>query len=344
MLGYHFMEKFLQIIEATKRQKVNISPLISRLTLDIICLSAFNINFHAQDETEFTKRYLNAINTFAVEFLWRLMNLFYHVDFFYHFTDSYRRYTAALKLLHETTETIIKNRLQARDSGKKEYIDFLEILISSTGDDGKSISFEELRAEVDTFMFEGHDTTTQGLTWTFYLLAKHPNIQEKAREEIMSVLDKSKYSSYEQLNSFTYLTAIIKESHRLYPPVPIIARLVDEPFEVAGYTIPVGTQIRIAPWGIHRNPNVWKSPDDFMPERFLEPIKENADNPFAYVPFSAGSRNCIGQKFAINEEITIISSVLRRFRLILDETHPVDFNPKFVMCPSDGIVLSFEEL
>jgi len=193
-------------------------------------------------------------------------------------------------------------------------------------------------------MFEGHDTTSQGLLWTIYLLAKHPSVQEKARAEIKSILGTQPHISYDQINKVTYLTAVLKESHRLYPPVPIISRVLDEEVEVLGYTLPEGTHVRIAPWSIHRNPNVWDHPNDFIPERFLQTSRENDDQPFAFVPFSAGPRNCIGQKFALNEEITILSSVLNRFIITLDETHPIELDPKLVLSSKYGIVVGFTRL
>jgi len=340
------MEQFVSIITSKKDEIVDVTPLLTRLTLNIIGLSAFGMNFNAQDVTsEFANKYIDALNTFVKEFLYRLNRLHLRTSL-YKFTNSYKRYKDSLKILHDTTESVIRNRMaQQKDTtSETKYKDFLEILLSSKDENGKSITFEELRAEVDTFMFEGHDTTTSGLTWTVYLLGKYPEIQEKCRQEIRKVLGTAKYPTYDQLSKFIYFTAVLKESHRLYPPVPTISRLIEEPMKILDYNIPSGVIVRLAPYVIHRNPKVWKNPDEFIPERFLEETRENGDEPFAFVPFSAGARNCIGQKFALNEETTILTTLLNHSRIILDETKPVDINPTLVMRPADGIFVKFEKL
>jgi len=206
------------------------------------------------------------------------------------------------------------------------------------------MTFDDIKSEVDTFMFEGHDTTACGIMWTIYLFAKYPDYQAKIREEIRAVLEKNLIPQKDQLNKLPILAAFLKESHRLYPPVPVISRLLDEPVEIKGHILPKGVNVRISPWDVHRNPHVWKDPNDFKPERFMEGTLENENNPFAYIPFAAGKRNCIGQHFAVNEQKTVLIILLSNFRIILDETHNVEMDPKLVLRAKHGIMVRFEKI
>uniref|UniRef100_A0A667Z341 Cytochrome P450, family 4, subfamily T, polypeptide 8 n=1 Tax=Myripristis murdjan TaxID=586833 RepID=A0A667Z341_9TELE len=158
-------------------------------------------------------------------------------------------------------------------------------------------------------MFEGHDTTASGISFILYCLACNPEHQQMCRDEIT-----------EDLSKIPYTTMCIKESLRLYPPVPGIARKITKPLTffdgrtaAAGHCSLVGTSV----YGIHRNATVWENPNVFDPLRFL-PENVSSRSPHAFVPFSAGPRNCIGQTFAMNEMKVVIALTLRRYQLIED--------------------------
>merc|ERR1719412_808373 len=145
------------------------------------------------------------------------------------------------------------------------------------------------------------------------------------------------------LTRMKYLEACIKESLRLYPSVPIIARKVERNFLVDGFTINKGQTFGVFIHYLHRNPVVWESPDDFLPERFMEEtaLGSKKRHPYAYVPFSAGPRNCIGQKFALMEEKIMISSVLRKFNLQCDlKAEEIPLMTEIVLRPKNGIQLT----
>ena len=226
---------------------------------------------------------------------------------------------------------------------QRKYLDFLDILLTAADQDGKGLSDLEIRDEADTFMFEGHDTTTSGMCWTLYCLAKHPEHQEKVREEVKSVLMGREWLEYEDLKDLKYTHWCIKEAMRLYPPVFFIFRQASEDLELDGHVIPKGMQVGISIRNIHRHPDIWENPNDFDPLRF-HPSNVEGRDPYAYMPFSAGYRNCIGQNFALNEERLIVASLVLRFRLSLVEGHKVEMLPTVVLRAANDIAVNLESI
>ncbi|TMW51300.1 hypothetical protein DOY81_003619, partial [Sarcophaga bullata] len=166
-------------------------------------------------------------------------------------------------------------------------------------------------------MFEGHDTTTSGISFCLYLLARHAEVQQRAFNEVVEVLgnDREKPVTMRDLQDLKYLEAVIKESLRMYPPVPMIGRQITEDTKIGNQTIPANTKVSMLVYAAGRDPDYFENPNDFNPERFYSESPDKI-NPFAYVPFSAGPRNCIGQKFAMLEMKSTISKVLRYYELL----------------------------
>ncbi len=201
----------------------------------------------------------------------------------------------------------------------RKYLDFLDILLTAQDEEGKGLTDKEIRDEADTFMFEGHDTTTSGMSWTLYCLAKHPEHQDKVREEVKNVLMGREFLEY---NDLKYTTCASREAMRLYPPVTDLTRITTEDTEIDGHVIPEGTVVYIDIKQIHTHPDTWENPNEYDPLRF-HPSNAEGRDPYAYIPFSASYRNCIGQTFALNEERMVISSIINRSPVALDETHEV---------------------
>ena len=225
----------------------------------------------------------------------------------------------------ERRKTLAEERDVGGEEGEKllkkktsrKYLDFLDILLTVRDENGKGLSDKEIQEQVDTFLFEGHDTTASALQWTLYYLAAHPDLQEKCRQEVQCCLDENKELSFENLNHLSYLTQFIKESMRLSSPVPFVGRTLTQPLTLDGYRLPAGTNITMTIFGMHRHPDVWERPLVFDPDRFS--LENSAKrHPYAFVPFAAGPRNCIGQSLAMDELKTVISHVLLRFRLTVD--------------------------
>ena len=350
-----FLDKWMK--SAKNGEPVKLFDTISLLSLDIILQCAFSSKSDCQ-----TARppYIKAVYTLIDLVADRFFTPLYMLDWIYFFLPAGRKMRKMCKIAHDHSEKVIKERKKAlglETSGAKidratvlaeakkqrKYLDFLDILLTATDEEGIGLTDLEIRDEADTFMFEGHDTTTSGMSWTLYLLAKHPEHQEKVREEVRSVLMGREWLEYDDLKDLKYTQWCIKEAMRLYPPVFIIFRETGQDLEIEGTIVPKGVQILISIFHLHRHPDVWENPNEFDPLRF-HPSNAEGRDPYAYIPFSAGQRNCIGQNFALNEEKTVVASILNRFKLSLDEDHKVEMVPKVVLRTTNDIKVRLEPL
>ena len=263
------------------------------------------------------------------------------------------------KLVHDHADMVIEQRKKTLgltgnqkiadmasfldNVSKSRRLDFLDILLTAVDENGVGLSDLEIRNEVDTFMFEGHDTTTSGLCWTLYCLAQHPDHQQKVREEVNSILSGREYLAYDDLKELKYTQYCIKEALRFCPPVNIIFRQLDHDLEIDGKRFPKGMHFRIPIQSIHNNPDVWPDPELYDPMRF-HPTNVKDRDPYSYLPFSAGSRNCIGQNFAMNEGKTVIATLISQFRLSVDESHKVEMLPRMVLKTKNDIRIFVEPI
>jgi cytochrome P450 family 4 subfamily V len=218
---------------------------------------------------------------------------------------------------------------------------FLDLLINMAEND--QLTFTDICDEVNTFMFEGHDTTATGMNWALHLLGCYPDIQEKVHQELDAVFgDDPRDVSFDDLKSLPYLECCLKESLRLFPSVPMFARTLGEDATIAGRVITNNTQVVIIPYMVHRDPKHWTDPELYNPDRFLA-ANSNGRHPYAYLPFSAGARNCIGQRFALMEEKTMMAWILRYFKV--KSVHRRDqIRPKgeLILRPSEGVHVELE--
>jgi cytochrome P450 family 4 len=192
-------------------------------------------------------------------------------------------------LMKKQNETTVSNEVND-DIGRKKKMALLDILLSSTID-GKPLSNFDIREEIDTFMFAGHDTTTCAISFTFHLIAKYPEVQQKVYDEIVEVMgENGDELTIPKLNNLSYLDLVIKESLRMYPPVPYYGRKLAEDLTVQGYTFPKDMNIYVSPFLMGRSEEYYEDPLTFKPERFNTETTYDKINPFAFVPFSAGPR------------------------------------------------------
>ncbi|XP_044156615.1 cytochrome P450 4A4-like [Bufo gargarizans] len=322
---------------------------ISLMTLDTIMKCAFSYQSNCQLDSE--NEYIKAVYELSYLVEHRTRCAPYHNDFIFYWSPHGFRLRRALKTAHQHTEKVIKLRKESLKQEtelekikQKRRLDFLDILLSARDENGQGLSDEDLRAEVDTFMFEGHDTTASGISWAFYCLAKYPEHQDKCREEIRQVLGDRRTVEWEDLSKLPYTTMCIKESMRLFPPVPGVARELKEPITFFdGRSVPKGTVIFLSIYCMNRSPSMWDNPEVFDPLRFSP---ENASNRHShmYVPFSAGARNCIGQNFAMNEMKVAMALTLLRFELSVDPNNePLKF-PQLVLRSVNGIHLNLKKI
>ena len=182
----------------------------------------------------------------------------------------------------------------------------------------RRLTRSELRDEIKTFLMAGHDTTSTWLYWSLFALAKNPIIQERLYKDVMlhAKKDNSEPIGLEQTERMEYLQAFLQEVLRLYPPAGILFRYNSYPEEFAGHKMPVNTRWVVPIHLLHRHPHYWDDPDTFRPERWINvSAAEQERRKFAFLPFSAGARNCIGQRFATLEAPLILAPLVRAFEI-----------------------------
>ncbi|XP_039606896.1 cytochrome P450 4V2-like isoform X1 [Polypterus senegalus] len=311
--------------------------------LDIICETAMGKSVYAQSNSD--SEYVHAIYRISDIIQKRQKMPWFWPNFAFYLFGEGREHDKCLKILHSFTLDVIAEKTgnitytdaDSKDSKRKRRA-FLDMLLNATDENGERLSNEDIREEVDTFMFEGHDTTAAALNWALYLLACYPEEQKKVQNELNEVFgNSSRHVSMDDLKKLKYLECVIKESLRLYPSVPMFARTICEDCNIAGHEIPKGVNAIIIPYSLHRDPKWFPDPEKFNPERFL-PENSSHRHPFAFVPFSAGLRNCIGQRFAIMEEKVILSTVLRHFEVESKQRREeLDLTGELILRPENGI-------
>ncbi|KAJ7356118.1 hypothetical protein OS493_026497 [Desmophyllum pertusum] len=264
-------------------------------------------------------------------------------------TNDGRKFYRNCAVTHRKAEEIIRNRRKAlQDNGKednlrrKKHLDMVDIVLAAKDEDGNGLTDEEIRAEVVTFLAAGQDTVAAGISWTLYNLTLYPEHQKKCQEEVDEVFGDKEELEWDDLLQLKYVTLVIKESMRLYPPFPMFSRSLDKSYEIAGKLVPQGTWIMINAYALHHNPHVWKDPETFDPLRFTVESKEER-SPYAYIPFSAGPRNCIGMNFAMAEMKVAVAMILRRFKLSINKENLVTSNdlfPEIMLRTKTGIRLN----
>ncbi|CAG7728750.1 unnamed protein product, partial [Allacma fusca] len=249
----------------------------------------------------------------------RWVSPWFHSDLMWAISPIGRRDKANLKLLHDFTDSVIQDRKEKYALAKaeetvenqpdaneisesvyfseKKRFAFLDLLLSIQDSSEYQLTDADIREETDTFMFEGHDTTAAGFTWSLYLLAKNPEHQALIHLELDEIFgnDPHRPITSNDLTKMKYLELCIKEALRLYPSVPFLTRKVKQEFRLDNETlIPPGVDIALSPFLTHRDPNIYPEPEKFLPTRHT-PENSAGRHPYAYIPFSAGFRNCIGQ-------------------------------------------------
>ena len=338
---------FVKEIEkyADSDETFDIFPYIKRCALDIISETSMGTKVDAQ--TDHNHYYVNAVQKMnQLSFRYTRFPWLWIKPIWYAFGYG-SDYDKNLKIVTDFTLKVIGDRRKQffdvaakkiPKFGEKMHYAFLDLLLNLQAEDPLSLNDEDIREEVDTFMFEGHDTTSSGMAWSLWCLAHNLECQERVIEEVDLIFGNSnRECTTEDLTQLKYLEKCIKEALRLFPPVPMYTRMVFEDLECAGHIIPYGSTVLVSPFILHRDERLYENADSYNPENFSQ---ENIAkrHPYAYVPFSAGLRNCIGQKFAIMEEKTVLSWFFRRYRIT--SKRPFEYNvplPEIILKPSKGV-------
>lgn len=218
---------------------------------------------------------------------------------------------------------LVSGLIARRKAEQAEHFDFLAMLMSARDKDtGDAMSERELIDELMTLVVAGHETTASALNWTWYLLAVNPHVEALLHAEL-DAAPELPAPSLEQVEALPYTQQVINEALRLYPPGWVLSRRSIEADVLGGYEIPPGTNVLLPLYLLHRHPRFWKDPDLFRPERFAP--EHEAERPrFAYMPFAAGPRHCIGESFALYEMQVHLYKMARRYRLIHVPDQPLE--------------------
>jgi cytochrome P450 len=224
------------------------------------------------------------------------------------------------------------------DGGAK---DLLTLLLTARDDDGNSMSDQQLRDEVITLLLAGHETTALNLSWTWYLLAQHPDVEEKLHAELDAVLG-GRPPSASDLPRLQYTDRVIREALRLYPPAWRVFRRTEEPFKAGDFLLPAGSNIVLSQWVTQRDPRWFGEPDRFNPDRWAEEAAAKLPR-FAYFPFGGGPRVCIGAGFAMMEATLLLATIAQRYRMRLTSNQRIKPLASITLRPKNGIRVELQQ-
>jgi cytochrome P450 len=299
----------------------DLAPALSKATYGIAGECFFGTNLESSSKVVYDG--IEASSEVAIR---RMMSIFrpsYKWPF-----PSHLKMNRAVAAMDKVVYGIIDDRLAHPKAGE----DVLSRLIKAGG-----LSRTQMRDEVMTLLLAGHETTANSLAWTLYLLGKHPDIQEKLRDEVTAAMA-GEVPTMPELTKMPYAKMVLEESMRLIPPVAAIGRQNIEADELGGHPIKPDTKVNLVQWVIHRHPKYWDKPLEFIPERFADKSKHH---PYAYFPFGGGARVCVGEHMAMMEGVALLATMIRnfRFQLARDDVKP---RPLITVRPDPGLFMKLE--
>lgn len=301
---------------AAEGKSFNINTQMMRLTMSIIGRTMFSIDI-GRDSIKAARAFTYVLENMSTRSA-NLIDIPLSIP-----TPSNRRFNRAIAILDNFIYGIIDQRMRA--PGDKQ--DLLQTLVNARDPQtGQGMTRRQLRDEVITIFFAGHETTAQALTWCWYLLAQHPRVEEELHEEIDRVLG-GRTPTFEDASRLDYTSRVVEEAMRLYPPVWIFVRQSLSEDVLGGYTIPKDSMIVLSQYLTHRHPDLWENPLRFDPDRFT-PEGSAGRHRYSYFPFGGGPRICVGNNFAMLEAVLAVAMTAQRFRVRLVPGQ--DIQPKMV--------------
>ncbi len=244
---------------------------------------------------------------------------------------------SAGRFFEEVVDELIERRKALIASGEPAPHDLLGLLLTASDPEtGNGLTDLEVKANIVTFIAAGHETTANALTWALYLLSQDASVRETVEAEVDGA---HRAEGRFALDDLIVTKAVVEETLRLFPPVPFMSRAAIREDRIGRIKIPQGSTVLVAPWVLHRHRRLWDDPDAFVPDRFLPENRARIDR-FAYLPFGAGPRVCIGQSFSVQEATLILAHIVRAVRLDLPADHPpVTPLHRLTLRPENGLRL-----
>lgn len=336
-------------------KELNIVPIATQFTLNTICESAMGVKLSELGDDGIT--YRENIYKMAKLLFLRLVRPWLRINLVYSVLGYQDQLNEVLKPVLEFTESIVTKRRNNFGNGspsveieneeniyfrttKRRRYAMMDTLLQAERDG--LIDEDGIMEETDTFTFEGHDTTSSAITFILLLLAHHPEAQDRIFNQIREISNRRAELTMDDMNNkLEYLDRVIKESLRIYPPVPFISREFSEDFAHDGFIQPKGSGCNVHIYDIHRDPTAFPDPEKVDPDRFLPENCASRSN-FAFIAFSAGMRNCIGQRFAMLELKTVLVKVIQTFKIVrVTQRDEVVFLGDLVLRSKDPIKMKF---
>jgi len=312
-------------------QPLDIPQEMTRLTLRIAGLTLFNLDLSNDVDLvghTFTTILPQLTKYFFVPFppLWVP-------------TPGNRRVQAGLETLNQVVYDIISQRRKHLTDSCMETGDLLSMLLAARDEEtGEGMNDQQARDEVMTLLLAGHETISATLTWIWYLLSQHPEVEQRLHDEVDRVLG-GQPPTVDRLDDLPYTRQAIQEAMRLYPPAFFVIRHTIADDEIGGYPVPANSLVLLMSHAVHRHPAFWEEPERFDPERFTP--ERSAGRPrFAYFPFGGGPRICLGKSFAMMEAQLVLATVAQRYCLRLVPSHPVELQVSLTTHPRHGLPMT----
>lgn len=332
----------------------DIHQISANCTLETICQTAMGVQVNS---LETNHEYGNWLDTVMRIIYLRMFVLIYQVDAIFQFTNIAKVFQESLTKLHQFTDNVITERKAQFEKQLEENANipetgedgvirrkaFLDLLLDLKHN-GNKFSDQDLRDEVLTFAVGGTDTSAITLSFSMAMMGMHPEIQEKIYREAIEVLGEDGKPTFDNLSELKYLERFIKETMRMFPPAPFIVRAVQGDVKMKSCVAPKGSSIMIPIIYTHRSPLYYKDPMKFDPDRFL-PEEVAKRHPYTYLPFSAGPRGCIGQRYSFLALKSVLSTIVRHYKFDCGYKSIEDIKLKnyIVIRPIDGFKVTLQK-
>jgi len=316
--GNNMLNRWRQLGEGAH---LNLSNEMTRLTLEVITQTMFSTS--VLDKIERISPSLDTLLRYAIKSIVNPLTLPLYVP-----TPANQKFKRALG----TIDDVIYGIIHQRRAAPSERNDLLDMLLKARDDSSdEKMTDKQIRDEVITVFSAGHETTANLLSWTLYLLARHPDILARVRQELDG-LPQGRIPNAEDLQQLAYTRAVLSESLRLRPPAGFLLRKVDKDTEVDGYLLKAGRSAIFSIYNLHHHADFWRQPEQFDPDRFLLPQKK-----YSFIPFGTGERICIGSHFALMESQLLLSMIVQRCDLQLLDPDEVEIEMAVTLRPKGGI-------
>jgi cytochrome P450 len=309
-------------------QEVDMHEEMMRLTLAVVAKTLFDADVEEEAE-EIGEALTKVLELFALMPL-PFANLLDRLPL-----PRNKRFQRAKDRLDATIYRMIETR---RRSGEDKGDLLSMLLMAQDTDDHTGMTDQQVRDEAITLFLAGHETTANALSWTWYLLSQHPEVEAKLQAELHEVLGENP-PTVEGLNDLRYTRMVLAEAMRLYPPAYVLGRRAQQEHELGGYPIPASSILIMSQFVMHRDPRYHAEPEIFNPERW-HPERQEAQPKFSYFPFGGGPRVCIGEPFAWMEGVLILATLAQSWRMRLVPGHPVGLQPLITLRPKGGMKMT----